>query len=70
MNELTELKQHLTRIEEAQTFSDRSVEDLSKQVADIYHKLEQMSGRIRILETAIHDARTSPTGPGPDQPGP
>jgi len=67
MNELNELKQHITRIEEAQAFNERSAEDLSRQVVDVYHKLEQLSGRIRILEEAIHDSRTAPTGPAPDQ---
>lgn len=64
------VRTELTRLEESQSFTDRTVEDLSKQIIDLYEKMEQLSGRVVVLERTIVEMREEPSGPDPDQPAP
>jgi len=56
----------LLRLEEAVAFNERTVEELNKQIVDLYQKMEQLSGRIVALESRIREMLEEPTGPGAD----
>jgi len=62
------VRTELTRLEESQAFTDRTVDDLSDQIIDLYQKMEQLAGRVVVLERALTELREEPSGPGPDQP--
>lgn len=56
----------LTRIEEAQMFTDRAVEAVGEQVDGLRRQLEQLIARVVLLEEHMR-AYTDASGPEPDQ---
>jgi len=49
----------LTRIEEAQMFTDRAVESLTTEIAELRKALERLAGRVVELERQVADAMES-----------
>lgn len=56
----------VSRIEEAQMYTDRAVEELNQQVIELHHKLEKLAARVVALEGNLR-ATSEASGPEPDQ---
>lgn len=56
----------LTRIEEAQMFTDRTVERLSQQVLELHRQLEALARRLAEVERRLAQAQEPPPGEGDD----
>jgi len=48
-----DVQQELNRVEEAQTFTDRRLDELAETVRDVYAKLERLAARISALEDRL-----------------
>ncbi|MEC9373886.1 MAG: SlyX family protein [Planctomycetota bacterium] len=48
-------RDELIRIQEAQAFTDRTVEELNQQVLEAHRSLERLAGRVAQLEKRLGD---------------
>ncbi len=59
----------LTRLEESQAFAERTGEQLSEQLRELFGKIERLNRRLESLEARLERSQRADDGPTVDEAG-